>query len=317
MLPDWLALVHSISIVIPILNGQAHIPELIRCLESQECDGVVIECLLIDNGSTDGTVSLLQNVCRNTNKITYKILLEHTQTGSSAARNCGVRHSSGDIIAFTDVDCRPEKNWLKQIARAFKDQSVGIVAGSITPARCNSWLEVFSASNGILSHKKAYAHSFLPFGQTANLAVRRTIFETQGLFRLLDTGSDADFCWRMQQAGKWRFILCEQAIVAHCHRKTITAICDQFRKYGRSRRYLHCLYRFQSSPFVDLLRRIPSWCAGQQSAELSAVLAASTAANRGLAFLFKMPLMAILAAEYLQGYYSASLPDASRNIEYL
>jgi glycosyltransferase involved in cell wall biosynthesis len=49
-----------VSVIIPIYNGEADIPDLLRCLQAQTYPQDQIEYLLVDNGSTDRTLALLQ-----------------------------------------------------------------------------------------------------------------------------------------------------------------------------------------------------------------------------------------------------------------
>ena len=94
-----------------------------------------------------------------------------------------------------------------------------------------------------LSQKHTLAHTFRPYGQTANLAVRRDIFNQAGLFRpYLTTGGDADMCWRILDSGRWQIAFADQAIVKHRHRSTLEELKKQWQRYGRSNRYLHVLH---------------------------------------------------------------------------
>lgn len=81
------------------------------------------EIIMVDNNSTDSSVELVRKYPR------IKLLSEQRQ-GSYAARNRGVAASKGTIIAFTDSDCVPSRNWLKEIESTMADSNVDIVIGS-------------------------------------------------------------------------------------------------------------------------------------------------------------------------------------------
>ena len=63
------------------------------------------EVILVDDGSTDET----QNIVERYPRIQT---LRQTNQGLSAARNAGITAASGEIVAFTDADCRVDEDWL-------------------------------------------------------------------------------------------------------------------------------------------------------------------------------------------------------------
>ncbi|NJR40140.1 MAG: glycosyltransferase [Leptolyngbyaceae cyanobacterium CSU_1_4] len=258
-----------VSVVIPIYNGEEDLPELLECLRSQTYPAHLTEYLLVDNGSRDRTLALLQanpQVCA----------LSETQIQSSyAARNTGIRAAKGSIIAFTDADCRPHSAWLTELVQPFSHPAVGIVAGEILALPGHTLLERYADRHETLSQKHTLAHPFGSYGQTANLAVRQQIFAKVGLFRpYLTTGGDADLCWRILQPENyqntyqnthqnsynsplnsrqhsplnhhhdhpWQLQFAAGAIVRHRHRSSLAELCSQWQRYGRSNRYLHELH---------------------------------------------------------------------------
>ena len=146
-------------------------------------------------------------------------------------------------MVFTDADCQPQPDWLACLMMPFADSAVGAVAGEIMALPGNTWLEQYAERIKTLSQTHTLAHSFCAYGQTANLAVRRSVFEKIGLFRpYLTTGGDADICWRLQREGGWELRFAEQAIIRHRHRQTLAELHSQWRRYGKSNRYLHELH---------------------------------------------------------------------------
>jgi len=255
-----------VSVVIPIYNGEDDLPALLECLKSQTYPAHLAEYLLVDNGSRDRTLALLQaapHIC----------VLSETQIQSSyAARNTGIRVAKGDIIAFTDADCRPHPNWLRALVQPFVNSAVGLVAGEILALPGHTLLERYADRHETLSQKHTLSHPFCPYGQTANLAVRRQIFDQVGLFRpYLTTGGDADLCWRILRTGKqqnsnqnnsWQLEFSAGAIVQHRHRATLAELCSQWQRYGRSNRYLHELHGIdltQEMSRKDYLYRWSRW----------------------------------------------------------
>ncbi|WP_424406247.1 glycosyltransferase, partial [Microcoleus sp.] len=97
-------------------------------------------------------------------RITIRHLTENQIQSSYAARNQGIRTSTGEIIAFTDADCRPETQWLENLVKPFADLEVGISAVEILALPGNSLLEKHAARDNTLSQKHTLAHPFCAYG---------------------------------------------------------------------------------------------------------------------------------------------------------
>ncbi|NJR64197.1 MAG: glycosyltransferase [Leptolyngbyaceae cyanobacterium CRU_2_3] len=252
----------SISVIIPIYNGEADLPDLLDCLQHQTYPVDRVEYLLVDNGSSDRTVAMLQSA--ESRGILPLQALSETQIQSSyAARNRGIRAASHPIFVFTDADCRPQPDWLSCLVQPFINPQIGIVAGEITALPGRSWLERYADRHETLSQKHTLAHTFCAYGQTANLAIRRSALEQVGLFRpYLTTGGDADLCWRILRQTSWQIQLAADAMVQHRHRSTLTELQSQWRRYGRSNRYLHQIHHVSlAKPITwqDWLYRLSRW----------------------------------------------------------
>lgn len=241
-----------VSVIVPIYNGEADLPPLVDCLLAQDYPPSQVEFILVDNRSGDRSWDWLQRAQQMASDRGWQLhpLQELTIQSSYAARNRGIRVARGEILVFTDADCRPRPQWLRSLIGDFADPAIGMVAGEITSLPGHTLLERYADRQETLSQKHTIDHPFLPYGQTANLAVRREVFQAIGLFRpYLTTGGDADLCWRMQQATDWVIAFAPGAIVEHRHRATWQEFASQWRRYGRSNRYLHQLHG------VPLMRR--------------------------------------------------------------
>ncbi len=237
-----------ISVVVPIYNGASDLDDLIQCLVDQSYPHKKLEVILVNNGSHDQTQEKIENLLSRSQEFKLNLIgLEETSIQSSyAARNRGIRQAVGEILVFTDVDCRPDPFWLERLITPFSSPDVGLVAGEILPLAGSTFWEWYAERRKILSQSSAMNHPFLPFGQTANLAVRRSIFQEIGLFRpYLTTGGDADLCWRIQLDTSYRFLLQPDAIVRHRHRNTFRSLQSQHRRYGLSHRVLQELHGFE------------------------------------------------------------------------
>lgn len=245
-----------VSVVVPVFNGEMDLPELIECLRSQTYPPNRVEYLLVDNNSRDRTSTILETAAKSSNQegltqINIRNLTENQIQSSYAARNQGIRTSQGEIIAFTDADCRPEPQWLENLVKPFGDLEIGITAGEILALPGKTILEKHADREHTLSQKHTLNHPFCPYGQTANLAVRRLVLQQIGLFRpYLTSGGDADLCWRVLQQTPYKIFFAENAIVRHRHRSTMKQLQIQWYRYGESNQYLHELHG------VDLMREL-------------------------------------------------------------
>ncbi|MEQ9670142.1 glycosyltransferase [Coleofasciculus sp. G2-EDA-02] len=243
--------VPKVSVVVPIYNGAADIPDLIQCLFSQTYPKDQVEYLLVDNNSRDRTPEILQQAAQyaKTQGITLHPLSENQIQSSYAARNTGIKASTGEILAFTDADCRPIPQWLSLLVQPFTNPQIGLVVGEISALPGKNWLEKHAERQGTLSQKHTIEHPFCPYGQTANLAIRRQALQEVGLFRpYITTGGDADICWRIQRQTQWQLNFAEKAIVQHRHRANLREFRSQWQRYGRSNKYLHELHGVELQP---------------------------------------------------------------------
>lgn len=309
----------KVSVIVPIYNGEADLPELIRCLQAQTYPADGVEYLIVDNASRDRTASLLQTAVEEAagTGIILRALEEAQIQSSYAARNTGIRAAQGNILVFTDADCRPQPQWLENLIPPFADSSVGIVVGEITGLPGKTLLEEYADHHKVLSQQHTLDHPFCPYGQTANLAIRQQVLEQVGLFRpYLTTGGDADLCWRIQRETNWQLHFAPTAIVQHRHRSTLEEYRRQWQRYGRSNRYLHELYD------VKLMRDITaSECAYRLGRWLVKELPVNSmkaiARKASPIDLISTPINLYGAWARAAGQREAQLPEKAREIERL
>ncbi|MEG4169658.1 MULTISPECIES: glycosyltransferase [unclassified Microcoleus] len=305
----------QVSVVVPVYNGEMDLPELIECLRSQTYPPHSVEYLLVDNNSRDRTSAILETAAK-LDQITIRHLTENQIQSSYAARNKGIRASTGEIIAFTDADCRPESDWLENLVKPFVDLEVGISAGEILALPGKTILEQHADRQNTLSQKHTLAHPFCAYGQTANLAVRRLVLQQIGLFRpYLSSGGDADLCWRILRETSYKMYFAENAIVRHRHRSTIKQLQSQWYRYGESNKYLHELHG------VDLMRefttgeyfyRLARWLLK----EFPVAAAKSAMAQADMVDLFNTPIGLLNVRARSMGQRQAKLPESAWDIEW-
>ncbi|GET37066.1 glycosyltransferase [Microseira wollei] len=317
--PQTPSFLPMVSAIVPIYNGEADLPGLIECLKAQTYPASKVEYLLVDNNSSDRTPSILQAAQKEAESqgLTIRHLTENKIQSSYAARNKGIRASTGEILAFTDADCRPLPQWISQLVQPFADPAVGLVVGEITALPGETLLEKYAERQSILTQKDTLAHPFCPYGQTANLGIRRQVFEEIGLFRpYMTTGGDADMCWRIGRETSWKLYFAEMALVQHRHRATIAELKSQWRRYGRSNRYLHELYGVElmrDFTWKESVYRLSRWLVK----ELPVAGAAAIAGKAPWVDAIASPINLYCAINRSAGQREAKLPEPARTIEWL
>jgi glycosyltransferase involved in cell wall biosynthesis len=225
-----------VSVVIPVFNGERTIRVCLESIIAQDYSRGNYEILIVDNNSNDSTCSIVQE---------YPVQLIHernTQT-SYAARNKGISAAKGDIVVFTDADCKASSNWLTQIVSPFSDLRVVGVGGKVLDSEPQNDVELFLFNLQMFSHYQK-ENSFLPVIMTNNAAYRRDLLLKMGCFKAnLFTAADIDLSWRLQLETNGKVVFNEQAVIYHMQRNSISGMAKQFRRHGFGEVFLDAMYR--------------------------------------------------------------------------
>lgn len=89
----------KVSVIIPIYNGEKYFADCIQSILDQSFTN--IEIIVINDGSTDGSLSLIKRYAQNDSRI---VVINQKNKGVSAARNAGLSKARGDYIMFVDAD---------------------------------------------------------------------------------------------------------------------------------------------------------------------------------------------------------------------
>jgi glycosyltransferase involved in cell wall biosynthesis len=122
-----------LSIVIPAYNAAGELVALLQSIQASTFDNW--EVLVVDDGSTDGTIGLVE-------ALPVRVLRTPRNGGPAGARNLGARAARGDILLFLDSDVLLEPETLGEVASFFRsrpDRSVMIGVYSPEPANEGPW----------------------------------------------------------------------------------------------------------------------------------------------------------------------------------
>jgi cellulose synthase/poly-beta-1,6-N-acetylglucosamine synthase-like glycosyltransferase len=185
------------------------------------------EVIVVDDGSTDRTAAIAAE---------YPFrLIQTPNRGLSSARNTGLVEATGDIVAYTDADARPDPHWLHYLATAFARSShVGIGGWNIAPSG-DGWVAncVANAPGGpmhVLLTDRLAEH--IP---GCSMAFKRDALIAIGGFdpQFIAAGDDVDVCWRLQERGG-TLGFDAGAMVSHHNRNSLKAYWKQQYGYGRA-----------------------------------------------------------------------------------
>lgn len=198
-----------VSIVVPVYNCENTIKMCMDSLLEIEYPKDKYEIIAVDNNSSDSSLDILKSY---NNKI--KVFSE-SKKGPSAARNAGIKQSTGEIIVFTDSDCVVDKYWLKNIVIPFlepKSESIGVVAGKIKTL--NSHSSIALSGDLIHDHKKAVSYD-VPYAISMNWASRKNVLSKVGYFdEDFIRSQDSELALRIYRNG-YRLVYVENAVIYH------------------------------------------------------------------------------------------------------
>lgn len=163
-----------ISVIIPTYNRKEKLKRAINSVLNQTFKE--FEILIIDNGSTDGTIELLREMKKQySNYINYYVNL---QKGANYSRNLGIEKSRGNYIAFLDDDDEWEKTKLeKQNKIMHQNVEIGLCYTGKKIINEDFNLEYISYSSKL---KNIYIENFI--GTTSSVLIRKNILEKSGKF---------------------------------------------------------------------------------------------------------------------------------------
>lgn len=200
----------KINILIPTYNRPDRLRRCLTSLSKQTYPKNNYEVVIVDDGSPQNLKSVIEEFNREMD-IVY---IKKERGGPASARNTGLKHVKGEIVAFTDDDCVIDKNWLYEIEDAFKDNSEAMcVKGRTLALEPNDFSK--ACEMYIYGSKKSHA--------TNNIAYKRTVFDKIGSFdtRYVHAYEDVDLKWRFLKQG-FKRVYAESMIVYHPHEDSIS-----------------------------------------------------------------------------------------------
>ena len=176
-----------VSVVIPVYNGERFLREAVDSVLRQKYSPV--EIIIIDDGSTDGTANVTRSLPE---PVRY---LRQSNQGPAAARNRGIEHAQGSLLAFADADdLWPADKLELQLPFFMNDPAVDIVMGRIQQVLLSE-----TADGQTQSTEFAEPTFSVNLGSAI---IRKSVFDRVGLFdETMRYSEDVDWFMRAREAG--------------------------------------------------------------------------------------------------------------------
>jgi GT2 family glycosyltransferase len=211
----------KLSIIVPAYNAGNHIRSLLESFADQTST-VDSEIILVDDCSQDNTPDIINEYnCR---------LLQLTENhGPAYCRNFGAQQARGDVLVFTDSDCRLAPDWLENIKRYFSRGDIDAIMGKLQLLPSNYLGDSISAlgfpAGGAIGFENIWKVD--PNGITrslssCNCAIRTDVFRQVGGFDEnfpYAGGEDSFLAYQLGQAN-YKIKYCPDVVVDHTARKS-------------------------------------------------------------------------------------------------
>lgn len=243
------------TIIIPTYKRPGR---LAQCLDSlQNLDYADWEVIVVNDGGDDS----FQNLPPKLTQDLPLRLMDVPHGGPAKARNHGARAATGDILAFTDDDCRVTPDWLSQFAAEFhRAPAVAGLGGSwLNPHPDNIPALTAQLYMDFLRQQFTDINGNAWLIPSNNVAYRREVFASLGGFDErypLAAAEDMDLCYRVVLAGYAQKHLWE-AQIWHDHRLSYSAFLAQQFRYGRGAYYFEQIWGPGPATMAELLPHQP------------------------------------------------------------
>ncbi len=216
----------DVSVIIINYNGKDY---LCRCLESVFKNNYKnYEVIVVDNGSTDGSLNYVKKrFIKNSEKL--RLIGLEKNYGPSKARNEGVKLSRGKYLAFLDNDTQVDKNWIIEAIKLFEsDKKIGCLQCKLLLLKEKNRFDYageYLTPSGFLAQRAKYREiddgqydqpAEILAAKSAGMFIRKDVFEKIGGFDedYFIYVEETDLCWRSWLIG-YKTVFCSHSVVYH------------------------------------------------------------------------------------------------------
>lgn len=234
-----------VSVIIPVFNDAKRLKICLEALEQQTYPRTLYEVIVIDNGSDND-----ENIEEIIAQFNQAFATSENIPGSYAARNKGIFLAQGDVIAFTDADCIPARNWIqKGVINLMQMPNCGLVVGKVEiflkEPNKRTLVELYES---ITAFRQKELLEKYRGGVTANLFTFKAVIERVGSFNEnLKSSGDIEWGQRVYSFG-YQQVYADDTCVVHPARSSFTQL---YRKTRRVAGGVYDLYIQESASLVQ------------------------------------------------------------------
>jgi glycosyltransferase involved in cell wall biosynthesis len=123
----------KVSIIIATYNRSEMIKRNIEAHLRQSYDDY--EVIVVDDASSDDTAEFLMELQKKERRIRF--FRNNKNLGAAIARNVGIKNARGEMLGFTDDDCYPDKDWIKNALKYFEPEVSSVNGKTIAVGECD------------------------------------------------------------------------------------------------------------------------------------------------------------------------------------
>ena len=202
----------QVSVIVPAYNAAKTITECVQALNVQEFD-FPYEIIVVDDASSDKTAAIAAATGAN-------VIQHENRRGAAASRNSGIARAKGRLICFTDADCIPAPDWIRNLIKPFETEEIvgckGIYATKQKEIVAR-FVQIEYEDKYDLLHKQTRIN----FIDTYSAGYRRSVL-------VANDGFDEDFTYLEDQelsfrlaARGYEMVFQPEALVYHYHSNTL------------------------------------------------------------------------------------------------
>lgn len=235
----------QVSIIVVTYNARDDLKECLQSLESQDYNK--IEIIVVNDASTDDTREFVR-IYQTQTAMQMIVVTNKKNLGVAGSRNVGIRHATGEIIAFTDADCVADRRWISELVKGYNDEGVAAVGGRIADDRTSNIWELTEKGHNFVARKAGY----VAYIQGCNMSfesyvLRKFMFNDEIKYGY----EEALLCDYLVREG-YKIYYAPGAVVHHKHRSNLCSLLKQ--KYLRGESSIW--YRKKQNKLVMLKRHL-------------------------------------------------------------
>lgn len=199
----------KLSVIIPTYNRGTSILKTLEALRNQTLPPTSYDVIIVDDASSDDTGQIVPDYIAQCSLAKWQYLRHGENEGRSAALNTGIRATSSPLVAFTDDDIIPCRDWtIAHVTRHQREARPVTVVGTVSYPE--DWI---ATSNLVRYHNSRYlghnkhtpcagAEIIMPCFNGGNSSIQRAVLQDVGMYdERLRRGQDGELGLRLHKRG--------------------------------------------------------------------------------------------------------------------